>query len=83
MSNGPFGPPAQPQNVMSPWTPTGQTVVMQPPSGGSGNIIGLTPGPTFIGPDSSGHYTVPSSAITQLLQAGWSIVVSSGTTHVP
>jgi len=34
-------------------------------------------------PNADGSFTVPSRHLPALLGAGWRIVVSSGTTHVP
>ena len=59
------------------------TVVMQAASGLTvPSIIHLPDGST-VTPNASNQITVATSFISVLLAAGWQVVVSSGTTHVP
>jgi hypothetical protein len=59
------------------------TVTMQPPAGSViPTIVHLRDG-TTVTPDASGQITIASNYISDMLAAGWSIVVSGGTTHVP
>lgn len=57
-------------------------VTVQPPSGSVPSVLQL-PDATSVSPNSDGTFTVASKHLNALLAAGWSIVVGSGTTHVP
>jgi hypothetical protein len=41
------------------------------------------PDATTIFPDATGQLLVPALFVTTLMNAGWQIVIGSGTTHVP
>jgi len=41
------------------------------------------PDATTIFPDATGQILVPALFVTTLMNAGWQIVVTGGTTHVP
>jgi hypothetical protein len=58
------------------------TVTLNPPSGSTPSVLQL-PDATSVAPNSDGTFTVGTKHMAALLAAGWSIVVSSGTTHVP
>jgi hypothetical protein len=58
-------------------------VTLQLPSGSNTPTDVILSDGTLIHPDSSGQISVASSYVPSLLSAGWQIVVSSGTTHVP
>jgi hypothetical protein len=57
-------------------------VTMQPPAGTTPTKIHHSDASSSV-PNASGQITVPSNLVSALLNAGWQIVVSSGTTHVP
>jgi hypothetical protein len=59
------------------------TVVVQPPSGQQPSVLQLGANNYFPATDGSWQFMIPSFYIPQLLQAGWSVVVPGGTTHVP
>ena len=46
------------------------------------SLIHLPDASTLV-PDSAGQVLCPALFVTTLMNAGWQIVVSSGTTHVP
>jgi hypothetical protein len=46
------------------------------------SIVYLLDGTTVI-PNASGQISVASNLVASLMAAGWQIVVSGGTTHVP
>lgn len=59
------------------------TITMQLPAGSDvPSIVHLNDG-TTIKPNSSGQITVNTKFMHVLMAAGWQIVVSGGTTHVP
>lgn len=61
---------------------TNPTVTLNPPSGTAPSVLQL-PDATSVQPNADGTYTVGTKHMAALLAAGWSIQVSSGTTHVP
>ena len=61
---------------------TNPTVTLNPPSGSTPSVLQL-PDATSVLPNSDGTFTVAAKHVNALLAGGWSIVVSSGTTHVP
>ncbi len=58
-------------------------ITMQPPSGQSAPTMVHLPDATTVFPNASGQISISSKFVEVMLAAGWSIVVSSGTTHVP
>jgi hypothetical protein len=59
------------------------TVPMKPAAGmGTPTLIHLPDASTLV-PDSTGQVLCLALFVTTLMNAGWQIVVSSGTVHVP
>jgi hypothetical protein len=59
------------------------TVPMKIASGGTVPTMVHLPDATTIFPDATGQLLVPALFVSTMMNAGWQIVVSSGTTHVP
>jgi len=59
------------------------TVPMKVASGGTVPSVIHLADSSAIFPDASGQFLVPSTQVVAMLSAGFQIVVSSGTTHVP
>jgi hypothetical protein len=58
-------------------------VTMQLPAGTIIPTKVHLPDATTVVPNAAGQISVPSNMVTVLIEGGWQIVVSSGTTHVP
>jgi len=59
------------------------TIPMKMQSGmGTPTVVQL-PDSTTLTPDATGQINCPASFLISMLGAGWQIVVSSATTHVP
>jgi hypothetical protein len=59
-----------------------ETLVNMKDKDGGVGVVQL-PNATTVQSDSSGVYAVPSKYVSALLNSGWQIQVSGGTTHVP
>ena len=59
------------------------TVAMKPAAGMTVPTMVHLPDATTIFPDATGQILVPALFVSALLNSGFQIVVSSGTTHVP
>jgi hypothetical protein len=59
------------------------TVPMKVAAGMAVPTLVHLPDATTIFPDSTGQLLVPALFVTALMNAGWQIVIGSGTTHVP
>jgi hypothetical protein len=58
-------------------------VTMQPAAGMTVPTMVHLPNATTVFPNASGQISIPSNFVTTMIEAGWQVVVSSGTTHVP
>jgi hypothetical protein len=58
-------------------------ITMQPASGMQVPTQVHLPDGSTVFPNASGQISVASNFVTTMIAAGWQIVVSSGTTHVP
>ena len=61
-----------------------QTTIPMKMAAGSGTpTVVQLPDSTTLTPDATGLINCPASFLISMLAAGWQIVVSAGTTHVP
>jgi len=58
-------------------------ITMQPASGMTVPTMVHLPDGSAVAPNASGQISVASNFVSTLIAAGWQVVVSSGTTHVP
>jgi len=56
---------------------------MQPAAGMQIPTMVNLPDSTTVFPNASGQISISSKFVSQMVAAGWQIVVSGGTTHVP
>jgi hypothetical protein len=59
------------------------SVTMQPASGMTVPTMVHLPDGSTVFPNASGQISIASNFVTTMIAAGWEIVVTSGTTHVP
>jgi hypothetical protein len=58
-------------------------VTMQPAAGMTTPSIVYLPDGTSVMPNASGQISIASKYVGVMVAAGWQVIVSSGTTHVP
>jgi hypothetical protein len=58
-------------------------ITMQPPAGSSAPSQVFLRDGTLVAPNASGQITIAPTYVSDMLAAGWSIVVSANATHVP